>query len=510
MLRKMGHLFRLQQASVLVLACLSGMPGADASAQSIPDMLERTLPAVVTIAAYKGNTSVSMAYGFANPTSTSSDIAYAKNLDLSGAMGSGSGFIVEKNGKKYIVTNAHVIDNANDENGAIYAFSINRTKYPVKIVGADTMYDVAVLEFTDRQPGPEIEVVQFREAGTRIGEEVFAIGNPLGNYPYTVTQGIIGAKNRVRDGMTGKFGYLQSSATTIWGNSGGPLIDTEGKVVGISSQIEIAFRKLGVFVQPQINFALEAGIARRVVDDLIDKGKVARAYMGILVTQTVNPQGKTEDSPSPRIDGVIPRSPAASVLAGKEGYYLRKINGVEIRNVEEALGEFENVRPGSKVTLELEENKERFKVVFTSDELTQRQHAEAASYFLRSFAGLDLSRGADDVIITPSETCADSTNPVACRVRGTFSELDPEKDKYDELEGCHEEFHIRSAGIVLQLQDDKFKLWKVRNPANMGLILRIAALNGMISFAGKVDEELSIVNLILSDDGVSMLRTLMY
>ncbi len=477
-----------------------------ASVESAPDMLERTLPAIVTVGIYKGS-KVGSAYGF---TAKSSDIAYEKSLDLGGAMESGSGFVIESKGKKYIVTNSHVIDSASDESGSVFVFSINRTKYPVRIVGADTFYDVAVLEFTDRQPGTDIGTVEFSSQEARIGEQVYAIGNPLGDFPYTVTQGIIGGKNRVRDGLTGKFGYLQSSATTIWGNSGGPLIDTGGRVIGINSQIEIAQRKSGMFVQPQLNFALEAPVARRVVADLIDKGRVVRAYLGLIVTQKYDSDKAGDETMLPRIAGAVPGSPAAAALVGREGYIINKINGIVVRNVEEALGELERLRPGAQVALELEENKERTQVSFATGELTQRQHGELATYFLRSFAGLDITRGTDEIVITPSTSCSDKGNSVPCRTRGTFNELDSKTDKYDELEGCHEDFHIRQGGVVRAVKEDKYILWKVRNPANIGLIIRLTALNGIVSFVGTVDDEKSIVTLSLSDDGDSVLRTLLY
>jgi len=378
----------------------------------------------------------------------------------------------------------------------------------VRIIGADTFYDVAVLEFTDRQPGAEIGVVGFRGAEARIGEQVYAIGNPLGDFPYTVTQGIIGGKNRVRGGMTGKFGYLQSSATTIWGNSGGPLVDAEGKVLGINSQIEIAQRKFGTFVQPQLNFALEASIAGRVANDLIEKGRVARAYLGLLVTQSVDTD-HPETATGPRIAGSLPGAPSASALAGRVGYVLAKVNGVAVRNTEEALGEFEKVRPGSKVTLELEENKERSEVSFTAGELTQRQHGELAGYFLRSFAGLDIARGNDEVVITAA-TCEDKSNPVPCGKRVTLNELDRKSDEYVDLKVPHKDFRVNAAGFVRGLKEDNFTLWKTPNPANLGLIIRLTALNGFVSLAGTAADEKSVVTLMLTDGGGQLLRTLLY
>ncbi|GLI36877.1 trypsin-like peptidase domain-containing protein [Geobacter hydrogenophilus] len=491
-----------------VLPVYAGHPGpVKQQVASVPDMLEQALPAIVTIGVFEGS-DIGTAYGFA---STASDIAYAKSLDLSGVQSSGSGFVVERGGKKYIVTNAHVIDDAADQSGSIAAFSINRTRYPVRVIGADSFYDVAVLEFTDRQPGTELSVIDFRKDEPRIGEQVFAIGNPLGDFPYTVTQGIIGGKNRVRGGMTGKFGYLQSSATTIWGNSGGPLIDAAGEVVGINTQIEIVERKFGTFVQPQLNFALESGIARRVVDDLIEQGRVVRAYMGLTLTNRVGKDKTVAETAHPRISGIVPGGPGAEALKGREGYALAKINGVTIRNVEEALGEFEKVRPGDRVTLELEENKERSQVSFVAGELSQRQHGELASYFLRSFASLDLKRGTDSVIIEPSPTCGDSNNPVSCGNRAVFAELDRKSDDYEELEGCHEDYRITAAGVVIGLKDDRYKVWRVRNLANLGLIIRLAALNGSVSVSGKVDDERSIVTMLLTDDGgETVLKTLIY
>lgn len=507
-----GSILNFHLRWILVLTLVVGtsaviVPTNALAVEYAPDMLERTLPAIVTVGIFKSSKE-GTAYGFA---AKASDMAYEKTLDLGGAMGSGSGFVIENKGKKYIVTNAHVIEDAADESGSVYVFSINRTKYPVRIVGADSFYDVAVLEFTDRQPGAEIGTVIFRPEETRIGEQVYAIGNPLGDFPYTVTQGIIGGKNRVRGGMTGKFGYLQSSATTIWGNSGGPLIDAGGKVIGINSQIEIAQKSFGMFVQPQLNFALEAPIARRVADDLIEQGRVVRGYLGLVITQKYDSEKAVDETMLPRLAGTVPGSPAAAALAGREGYIINKVNGVEVRNVEEALGEMEKIRSGTQVTLELEENKERTKVSFTAAELTQRQHGELAAYFLRSFAGLDLAKGNDEIVTTPSASCADNGNSVPCRTRGVFKELDPKTDKYDDLEGSHEDYHIRSAGFVRSLKENRFKLWKVRNPANIGLIIRLTALNGYVSFVGTVDDEKSVVTLALSDDDEkTMLRTLLY
>ncbi|MDX5320203.1 MAG: trypsin-like peptidase domain-containing protein, partial [Bacteroidota bacterium] len=251
-----------------------------AQAQHAPDMLEKAISSVVTVAVYKTE-DVKQALGYRGI----SDKAYEKVLDLSDSKSSGSGFVIERNGKKYVITNAHVIEHASTDADALYVYSIDRTKYQVKVVGGDSFYDLAVLEFIT-PPGKEIEVIDFRKEDARIGEQVYAIGNPLGEYPYTVTDGIISAKNRVRGGITGKFGFLQSTATVIWGNSGGPLVDAQGKVLGINSQIAFAKRGGTQIWQPQINFALEAEISNRLINDILsNNGLVKRAWLGLEVVQ---------------------------------------------------------------------------------------------------------------------------------------------------------------------------------------------------------------------------------
>ena len=159
----------------------------------MPDMLEKVLPAgAFTVAV--NQVSQSKAVFGATPSSPI-DAAYEKVLDLAEAKGSGSGFVVECSGKKYVVTNAHVIENAVGPN-SIVAYSIDRTRYQMRIAGADSLYDLALLEFVEPQPGKELRAVEFRPDEPRIGEMAYAIGNPLGNYPYTVTNGIVSGKNR--------------------------------------------------------------------------------------------------------------------------------------------------------------------------------------------------------------------------------------------------------------------------------------------------------------------------
>ncbi len=242
-------------------------------AQNISDRIENALPAVVTVTVEKALPIGKVLMGFRGNIVQE---AYEKSLQLTDALSSGSGFVIEKNGKRYVITNAHVVESASDEPGSIYVYSYNQTKYEVKVVGGDSFYDVAVLEFVTT-PGRELSSLTFAKELPRIASKVYAIGNPLGEYPYTVTDGIVSAVNRSRGGSTGKYGFIQSTATIIWGNSGGPLVNEAGQVVGINSQIAFADAGNGsAYLMQQINFALESVLSQRLVDEIIAKGKVSR------------------------------------------------------------------------------------------------------------------------------------------------------------------------------------------------------------------------------------------
>lgn len=334
-----------------------------AAAQNSPavKMVDYALISVVTVAIYE--TDVAMKpLGFRG---NSNELAYSKALDLTGAKSSGSGFVIKKNNKLYVLINAHVVQDAADTDGSIYIYSIGYNKYNMKLVGGDSFNDIAVLEFIN-EPGSEITSIKFRTADVSVGEQVFAIGNPLGDYPYSVTDGIISAKNRVRGGLTGKFGFLQSTATVIWGNSGGPLVDMAGDVVGINSQIAFADRDDNPLWQPQINFALKAGLSERLVNDIISNyGLVKRAYLGIEISQfkmdsyyekKYGSSDKEEINPLPFISGTLPGGAASSALSAYVGYTIISINNESVRNVEEALGALEKAKPNDDISFNLIKN----------------------------------------------------------------------------------------------------------------------------------------------------------
>jgi S1-C subfamily serine protease len=480
--------------------------------RSAAPMLERVLPSVVTVAVYKSQTA-KRAFGFA---ADASDAAYQRVLDLSGVQSSGSGFIVDRGGRKYVITNAHVVESLGGED-ALAVYSVNQTKYPVRVIGGDSFYDLAVLEFTLKQPGDEVRTVSFAEKEPRIGDPVFAVGNPLGEYPYTVTQGIIGGKNRSFGGVTGKFGYLQSTATIIWGNSGGPLVDDEGKVVGVNSRIEI--RKMGeqMFIQPQINFALETRLTRRIFEDVItNEGRMRRPYFGIEIVQRYQLQGEESAQQvlldeGPMIGSVLPDGPAARALQGKEGSRILKINGSPVRNIEEALGALEDAGPNSNVAFTLENGGHAEEISFRAASLTTANLGALARHLLDTHAHAQIVQARNSITLRFSE----QQQPVETReddlmnTRGGNYQYEPKEHKYKKSpEPSTSTFDVVAAGIVVEAGESS--IWRTRTLTDLGVALRLSAMSGVIDFVRNTEEGSSATRLWLSGDTSILAKTLLF
>jgi S1-C subfamily serine protease len=450
--------------SALLLLVVSSL------AQSASAVLDKCLGAVVTVAVYQTEPLGKMTLGMRGEVS---EEAYKQALDLTNAKGSGSGFIIKRNGKLYVITNAHVIESASAESGSIYVFTINQTKYECKVVGGDNFYDIAVLEFVT-QPGAEVSVVEFSKSEPNVGDKVYAIGNPLGAYPYTVTDGIISAKNRARGGMTGKFGFLQHTATIIWGNSGGPLINEKGEVVGINSQIAFATAPDGSQVlQQQINFSLEPKLSARLVNEVLNNnGRVKRAFMGLEVAQAYDVEGQNYylKDEAAKIYGVMPGSNAYSALSSKVGYFITKVNGVITRNVEEVLGEFEKVAPNGKVDLELKSPSGSLEnASFTAGTLTKTELETIASYVLTQIPGVTLNTSYGQVAIDYNEG------------GNQYTKKQEEKKFYKNQRGDSygRTYYILCGGIY---NESNPNMWKILTLSQLGAAIKLSGLSGVFDY----------------------------
>jgi serine protease Do len=188
-----------------------------------------------------------------------------------GQQGSGSGFIVSKDG--YILTNNHVVANMD----RVSVTLTDKRTFDARIVGKDPTTDVAVLKIE----GGNFPFVSLGDESTaRVGQWVLAIGNPL-ELDFTVTAGIISAKNRKVDNLPGRSDYsitdfIQTDAAINPGNSGGPLVNIRGEVIGINSAI-----MSGTGYYAGYGFAIPIGLAKTVMNDLIEHGEVRRAIVGV-------------------------------------------------------------------------------------------------------------------------------------------------------------------------------------------------------------------------------------
>jgi len=440
---------------------------------NVSDMLEYALGAVVTVAVYK-TLPANRQLGFRGASNVSEE-AYRKALDLTGATGSGSGFIIGHDGKKYIVTNAHVVESASDEEGSIAIFTFDRTRYNVQVVGGDSFYDIAVLAFVE-EPSDNLNTLQFRQSEPRIGERVYAIGNPGGEYPYTVTDGIISAKNRIRDGLTGKFGFLQTTATVIWGNSGGPLVDEEGNVVGINSQIAFTSAPDGEAVWlSQINFSLEAALSEKLVNDIVGhEGRVQRAYLGLEIAQRYRivgyrgEYGLEEMDERPLITGIIPGSPASQCCSDVTGSTLVQINKQEVNNLEEALGALEEVKPDAEVSLTVEKNGNRQTYTIKPLLLATQELEQIAQYFLESIDEISVDYNAPYVSF--------SASPAAFYERQgrQFQKMQTQNPGVGQRN-----FVMVAAGIRDQ---DYERMWLTARLSDLAAALKLSGMAGVLDF----------------------------
>lgn len=263
---------------------------------------------------------------------------------------SGSGVIISDDG--YIVTNNHVVDNADE----ITVTLSNKKIYKAKVVGTDPSYDLAVIKV-------ETAGLPFLLYGNsddvKIGQWVLAIGYPL-NLETTVTAGIISAKarslglnkDRSGDPASGVESFIQTDAAVNMGNSGGALISTDGKLVGVNSAIASPTGYYSGY-----SYAIPVNIVKKVVDDLIKFGTVQRGFLGV---RFVNASDLTEDDKKRQgiplvAEGIyvtdVPTDGGAYDAGIRKGDILTKVNGAEISNGAEMQGLISRQKPGDKIPI---------------------------------------------------------------------------------------------------------------------------------------------------------------
>ena len=233
----------------------------------------------------------------------------------------GSGFIIEEKG--IVVTNNHVIQGAED----IVVRVGGDKEYKAKIIGADPLSDIAVLQIVSKE---NFKPVKFGNSDkARIGDWVIAIGNPFG-LGGTVTAGIISARNR-SIGLSRYEDYIQTDASINQGNSGGPLFDMNGDVIGINTAI------LGQSGSIGIGFSIPSNSAKKVINQLIEFGETKRGWLGVriqVVTQEIADAEKLDKPRGALVASVAENSPSKN--AGiKDGDIILEFNGTMIKEMKE-------------------------------------------------------------------------------------------------------------------------------------------------------------------------------
>jgi serine protease Do len=317
---------------------VSAQPTSAKSSSSIADTVEHLSKTIVGIVNYQQQQS----RGF-NGSSTSQNVE----------SGTGSGVIFQKNNDiAYIVTNNHVVEGATKLEVSLY----NGEKVSAEIVGTDALTDLAVLKIDSKYVEATAE---FGDSSTlRPGDQVYAIGNPLGlDFARTVTEGIVSAINRNIAVSTSAGNWetnvIQTDAAINPGNSGGALINPEGLVIGINS---LKISESGV---EGLGFAIPSNDLIPIVNELIDNGKVERPYLGIgLADLSEVPQLYWENLPENVKEGVMitavePNSAAAN--GGLEAQdVIVSMNGSKIANSSELRKYlYSDVKNGDEIKFEV-------------------------------------------------------------------------------------------------------------------------------------------------------------
>ncbi|MGZ5201726.1 MAG: Do family serine endopeptidase [Telluria sp.] len=253
--------------------------------------------------------------------------------------GEGSGFIVSPDG--VILTNAHVVRDADEVTVKLQ----DRREYRAKVLGSDPKTDVAVLKI-DAKNLPVVPLGSTRNL--QVGEWVIAIGSPYG-LESTVTAGVVSAKGRDLPGDSGTQ-FIQTDVAVNPGNSGGPLFNTRGEVVGINSQI---YSESGGY--QGLSFSIPIDVAVRIKDQIVSTGKVQHAKLGVAV-QEVN-QGFADSFKLDTVEGAlvstVNRGGPADKAGIKAGDIIRKVNGQPIVTRGDLPALISLARPGEKVGIDV-------------------------------------------------------------------------------------------------------------------------------------------------------------
>src|SRR5262245_16832246 len=314
---------------VLILSLLPATVAAQPCAEPLAVLFERVSPSVVSIQATKINK--------AKPQRRFETIV-------------GSGVIIDKDGQ--LLTNAHVVDGA----ASLLVTFARRTKTPAKVMGLDPVLDLALLRVESSGPRPAARLGD--SSGIKVGDEVVAIGNPIG-LDQTMTRGIVSGLNRTLPGVSDEP-MIQTDAPINPGNSGGPLVDRCGQVIGLNTLISEDAQSIG--------FAVPINAAKSVLRELRENGRIVPPWPGMqrrAVDSKLGAIVRVPVTPGSLVEVAFDGSPAelagvrggnrSVVIQGEEyllgGDILTAINGTPIRNHSDYVTRVKTLRVGQRVKI---------------------------------------------------------------------------------------------------------------------------------------------------------------
>jgi serine protease Do len=349
--------------------------------------------------------------------------------------GVGSGVIISADG--YILSNHHVVDGADELRISVPG---RGEEFIAKVIGTDPATDISVLKIDASNLSP---VTITDSDNLQVGDVVLAVGNPFG-VGQTVTMGIVSATGRSMGGIVSYEDFIQTDAAINMGNSGGALVDSEGRLVGINTAIlSPSGGSIG------LGFSVPINMARRVMDSLIQDGRVTRGYLGIQLgdelTSTMAKAFGLKDRSGALVNDVVPSSPADKAGV-KPGDVVTELNGKKVPDSRQFRLWVSQTAPQSKVTLKIVRDGKEQRLTATLAELNPEELARGRGS--NPTTPQKKSDALDGVEVTDIDRETRQRVPIPPNIRGALiTAVDPDS-KAAEAE-------VRTGDVILEIERKK-------------------------------------------------------